>query len=291
MTGDSRRNHPRGNAKVRALWVVVFLILTAGGAQAQIPSQLRRTGLNGPVRTIRSEFQQYSGENSQWESRGDVLHDVTRYDRNGRCLTSDIDPGSGWRAYGFPTPPASAPGPHRYELVRPLRTRMGWKTVWHFDDQDRLERFEAFALYPHGAVLSNWQHYTYDSQGRVVQLTYWADWGWSPSQTKPYPPIHLKYWFDDDGRIAGWSRADDPTERSTLTYDEKGRLVKQVDEDADGNIRTQTWDAYDEFGNWIVRTNTHSWRRDDGDEPQSREAIRRTITYHGPRRRSLPGPH
>ncbi len=259
------------------------IVALAGVTHAQVPSVRSRMGLNGSVRTIRQEFQQYRWESSKWETSGDPRYDLIHYDRYGRCLTSDLDPGSGWRPFGLPLPPATAAKAGRYELVRKPRNGMGWKTVWQFDDQGRLGRFEAYALYEHGPSLSSWQQFTYDSEGRVAELTYWANWGWSPHQTEPYPPIRLTYWFDSDGRIGGWARADNPKDRSTLTYDTKGRVVKQVDESADGDVvtrvTTQTWDGYDQHGNWTVRTITEASRDEDGDEPNHKDVIRRSIRY------------
>ncbi|HKR10715.1 MAG TPA: hypothetical protein VJT15_01565 [Pyrinomonadaceae bacterium] len=207
---------------------------------------------------------------------------VIRYDRQGRCLTPHIDPGSGWRQYGLPLPPLMAAPSQRYETVRKRANGTGWKTVWLFDKAGRLERFEAYALYEHGPSLANWHQYSYDSQGRVEELTYWADWGRHPNQTEPYPPVRLKYWFDSAGRIGGWTKGNDPKSRSSLTYDEKGLLVKQVDEDVDGNITyitTQTWEGYDQQSNWTVHTFTQTWRTKDGDEPHDKTVTRRSLKY------------
>ena len=263
----------------RSCAIVALVIIAIEVTNAQIPSVLRRQGFNGPVRTVHREFRQYSWENSRWDPSGDPILDVIRYDRNGRCLTSHIDPGSGWRPYGVPLPPATGAPSRRYELVRKRNGSIGWKTVWHFDDKGRLGRFEAFALYEHGPTLSKWEQYSYDSQGRVEAMTYWADWGWSPGQTEPYPPVRLKYWFDSAGRIGGWTEVDNPKRRTSLTYDDQGRVVKLVDENEDGYITTETRAEYDQHGNWTVQTTTTSWRTDDEDEPQSQSVLRRSITY------------
>ncbi len=259
---------------------VVFVAVCSGVTNAQVPSVLRRMGLNGPVRKIRVEFQEYHWEDSKWGPTGDTLHHVIRYDREGRCLTSHIDPGSGWRAYGLSLPPATASASRRYELFRKRDGKKTWKTVWYFDNEGRLARFEAYGIYDDRAALSNWHHYTYDSQGRVVEMTYWADWGWSPMQTEPYPPVRVKYWFDDAGRIGGWTEGGNRDSRSSLTYDKQGRLVKQVEETED-YVTTDTWDGYDEHGNWTLHTNTRSWRTEDGDEPEHKTVVRRSITYRG----------
>ncbi len=263
-----------------SIWV---LALAIGIANAQAPSVLRRDGLNGPVRAIRLEFQDYDWEDSRWKPSGELLSHVERYDRNGRRLTSNIDPGSGWRAYGLPLPPATAPRSGRYEIVRKRgRSGMGWKTVWLFDQERRLERFESWALYESGPALATWQQFSYDSQGRVETLTYWADWGRGPNQTEPYPPVLVKYWFDDEGRIGGWTESGNRNSRSTLTYDNAGRVVKLFEEQFDGNITyltTETRDGYDRHGNWTVRTYTQAWRTEDGDDPNSQTVFRRSITY------------
>ena len=266
----------RMRTRCHVLTLAILLTLASGVANAQIPSQLTRMGFNGPVRTVKVELQDYRWENSRWDP-GEPLYDVVRYDRKGRCLTRHIDPGSGWRPYGVSLPPATADGPRRYEIPNKSGT---WKTVWQFDQKGRLERFEAYAVYKdRPPAIANWEHYSYDAQGRIEEFTYWGDWGWSPGQTEPYPPIRLRYSFDSAGRIAGWARVDEPTRRSTLTYDGKGRLVKQVDEGPDGNITTYTWDGYDEQGNWTVRTVIEAWRTEDGDDPQSKSVIRRSISY------------
>jgi YD repeat-containing protein len=64
-----------------------------------------------------------------------------------------------------------------------------------------------------------------------------------------------------------------------LTYDREGRLVKEVNENEEGYVVTQTWDGYDQQGNWTVQTVTQSWRTDDEDEPSSKDVTRRSITY------------
>lgn len=264
--------------KIYELVKIVGLVAVAiQVANAQIPSQLTRMGFNGPVRTVKRELHEYRWENSQWDP-GEPLHDVMRFDRKGRCLTRHIDPGSGWRSYGVALPPATTTdGPRRYEVLNKRRT---WKTVWLFDQKGRLARFEAYAIYKDGGPsIANWQHYSYDSQGRVEELIYWGSWGWSPGQTEPYPPIRLRYWFDSAGRIGGWARADDPKRRSTLTYDSEGRLVKQVDEDPDSYLTTRTWDGYDKHGNWTVHTTIEAWRTDGEDEPLSKRVERRSIIY------------
>ena len=249
-----------------------------GVTTAQIPSVLRRMGLNGPVRTIHLELNEYHWEDPGWDPRGDTLHDVIRYDSNGRCLTPHIDPNSGWRAYGLPLPPATASASRRYEVFRKRDGKKTWKTVWYFDKEGRLARWEAYALDEDRASLSNWHHYTYDSQGRVAEMTYWANWGWSPEQTEPYSPVRVKYWFDDAGRIGGWTEGGNRNSRSSLTYDKQGRLVKQVEETED-YVAMDTFDGYDEHGNWTVHTNTQMVRTEDGDEPQSKSVVRRSITY------------
>ena len=264
---------------VLSICVVMIAFRVTNG---QIPSELIRMGLNGRVRTIKLEIRTYNWEDSRWESAGDPVNGLTRYNRNGRCLTPHIDPGSGWRPYGVPLPPVTASRSHRYEIVRKPRNGMGWKTVWQFDNEGRLGRFEAYGLYESGPVLSNWQQYSYNSQGRVTEFTYWADWGWSPRQTEPYPPVRIKYWFDDAGRIGRWTDLDNPENRSTLSYDAKGRLVKQVDEKQDGNVTyvtTLTWDGYDQQGNWTVQTRTEMWRTEDGEDPHGQTVIRRSLTY------------
>lgn len=274
---------------LRAFTSLILVALAVGVANAQIPSERTRMGLNGPVRIIRREYQEYRWENSQWDPIGDPIRDLVRYDRRGRCLTPHINPGSGWRAYGVPLPPATATRSRRYEIVRKLSSDMSWKTVWQFDTEGRLGRFEEYAKYQDGWVPSNWHHYSYDSRGRVRELTYWGDWGWSPGQTEPYPPVRVKYWLDDAGRIGGWADSNDPKSRSTLTYDRKGRLLKEVEEKADGNITyvtTQTWDGYDQHGNWTVHTMTVAWRTEDGEEPHTKSMFRRSITY----RSNKPGP-
>ena len=265
-----------------------LVVLAAGVAHAQVPSVLRRSGLNGPVRTIQLELRDYRWERSRWDGGEEPVRDVVRYDREGRCLTTQLDPGSGWRSYGLPLPPATAAPYRQYELVRPIRNGMGWKTVWKFDDKGRLGRFEAYGVYEYGPVLSDWQEYSYDSTGRVEQLTYWGNWGRSPGQTEPYPPVRLKYWFDEAGRIGGWVDMDKPNMRSTLTYDREGRVIKQVDEytDVTTYVTTQAWGGYDQHANWTVHTITQSWRTEDGDEPQSQTLIRRSITYGRRARRS-----
>jgi hypothetical protein len=236
-------------------------------------------GLNGPVRKVQVEFNEYRWEASRWEPSGDPIHDVMDFDRNGRCLTPHIDPGSGWRQDGVALAPANARAFREYEIVRKAtRQRMGWKSVWKFDKEGRLGRFEAYALYESGPSLSNWQQYSYDSQGRVEQLTYWANWGWGPKQTEPYPPVQIKYWFDSAGRIGGWAEVGNPVSRSILTYDQQGRLVKAVYEE-ELHVITKTWDGYDQQGNWTVETTTQAWREEDGDEPFRKEVRRRSITY------------
>ncbi|HEU4506768.1 MAG TPA: hypothetical protein VFR78_00925 [Pyrinomonadaceae bacterium] len=271
----------------RHAFVVAILLTVAGGvANAQIPSQRTRMGFNGPVRTVKVELQDYTWENSGWDP-GEPLYDVIRYDRNGRCLTRQFDPGSGWRPYGEAVRPPTANGPRRYEVLNKSRT---WKTVWQFDKQGRLERFEEYALYKDGRppALAHWEHYSYDSQGRIEEFTFWGDWGWSPGQTEPYPPIRLRYSFDSAGRIAGWFTVDEPIWwRSTLTYDNKGRLVKQIDELPDGKITTHAWEGYDEYGNWTVHTMINAWRTDNVDDPQSKSVVRRSITYgRAPKKRA-----
>lgn len=256
----------------RGLIVCAAVTLTVSIANAQIPSARQRMGYNGPVRSVRFEVQDFSWDDPRWEVRGEPVHAAVRYDRDGRCLTVHLDPGSGWRPYGFPLPPLTAAPSQRYEILRKPDGR--WKTVWLFDKQGRLERFEAYGVYESGPSLANWQQYSYDSQGRVEELTYWADWGRSPNQTEPYPPKRLKYWFDSAGRIGGWTNVNEPGSRATLSYDEKGRIVQQVEEDVDSNITyvsTQTWDGYDRHDNWTLHTYTWTWRTtDEGDEPQSR---------------------
>lgn len=266
---------------LRACATAVFVTLAIGVTNAQIPSELTRMGFNGPVRTVWLEIHEYSWEDSQWEGR-EPIHGVTRFDRHGRCLTSHVDPGSGWRPYGVPHPPARGAASQTYEIVRQVGRDMGWKTVWRFDKEGRLERFEAYAIYESGPSLSNWQQYSYDSQGRVATMTYWADWGRHPNQTEPYPPVRLKYWFDDAGRIGGWSNLDKPGSKVTLTYNEKGQVLKTVDERVDGNIiyvDTYDFDGYDQQGNWTVQTVTRLWRTDDGDDHRSKTVLRRSLTY------------
>ena len=257
---------------------VVLVALCIGVTNAQIPSVLRRMGLNGPVRVIHVEFNQYHWEDPGWDQMGDTLHDVIRYDRDGRCLTTHIDPDSGWRASGLPLPPATASASGRYEVFRKRDGKKTWKSVWYFDQEGRLARFEAYLLNDERASLSHWHHYTYDSRGRVAELTYWAEWGRAPKQTEPYPPVRVKYWFDDAGRIGGWTESGHRNTRSTLTYDKQGRLVKQVVETED-YLAMDTWDGYDEHANWTVHTTTQKVRTQDGDEPQSKDVVRRSITY------------
>jgi len=257
---------------------VVIVALCIGVTNAQVPSVLRRMGLNGPVRTINVEFNQYHWGDSRWDQIGDTLRDVIRYDRNGRCLTTHIDPDSGWRAYGLPLPPATASASRRYEIFRKLHGKKTWKTVWYFDNEGRLARFEAYLLNDGRASLSHWHHYTYDSEGRVAELTYWGEWGRAPGQTEPYPPVRVKYWLDDAGRIGGWTETGNRSTRSSLTYDKQSRLVKKVEETED-YVAMDTWDGYDEYGNWTIHTITQILRTQDGDEPQSKDVVRRSITY------------
>ena len=135
----------------------------------------------------------------------------------------------------MPLLPATAAGTQKQQIVRKVGSG-SWKTVWEFDKEGRLERFKAYAVYENGPALSNWEQYSYDSQGRVAEISYWYEWGRSPNQTGPYPPVRLKYWCDEAGRIGGWSNIDEPKSKTTLTYNEKGQLTKSVDEKADGNI-------------------------------------------------------
>lgn len=268
---------------LRALtFSILSLCVVTGVTNAQIPSDLKRMGFDGPVRTVKWEEERYRWDDSRWESVGDPAHKLYRYDRNGRSLTWHIDPGPGWRAYGMPLSPATATGSRRYELVGKPSRGLGWKTVWQFDQEGRLGRYESFAVYESGPDLSDWEQYSYDSQGRVETFTYWRNLGWSPNQTEPYPPIRVKYWFDNAGRIGGWTNLDNAKSFSTLTYDSKGRLVKQIEEKPDGNItyvRTYVWDSYDHHGNWTVQTFTETWRTEEGDEPQSQTVTRRSIKY------------
>ena len=277
---------------LRASCVIAVLVTAAIGVTiAQIPSEMRRTGFNGEVRIVRLEIKEYSWEDSQWKSWGDPIRGVTLYDRDGRCLSPSIDPGSGWRPYGVPLPPASAAGSQRYEIDRKSGGKVTWRTVWQFDQEGRLERFEAYGINENGPSLSHWEQYTYDEQGRVAERTYWYDWGWSPNQTEPYPPIKLKYWFDTAGRIGGWSSSKDPRSRVTLTYDKKGRLIKHVDEQADGNIvylTTYALSGYDRQGNWTAQTITKAWRTDEGDDLHTKTVLRRSITYEPTSNRVAP---
>src|SRR5215510_9317006 len=208
--------------------IVALVILAIGIAHAQIPSVRQRMGLNGPVRNIRERFQEYYWRDSRWDP-GDPTHHVIRYDRNGGCLTWYLER-SAWHAYGLPLPPATAAPSSQQTLFKllPGESKPTWKTVWKFDLEGRLQRWESYAIHANGPSISNWQEYIYDSKGRVEALKYWADWGRSPGQTEPYPPEKTIYQFDDSGRIAGWFEPDQES-RTTLTYDNQGRLIKQVD--------------------------------------------------------------
>ena len=259
--------------------IATLIILAIGVANAQIPSVRQRMGLNGPVREIRERYQEYWWDDSRVELR-DPKHSVTRYSRTGRCLTWYLEPGSGWRGFGLPLPPATATPSSQQTRFRLLsgESKPSWKTVWKFDAEGRLQRWESYSLmYEDGPSLSNWQEYSYDSQGRVHQLTYWANWGRAPDQTEPYPPKKTFYSFDDAGRIAEASMPDYES-RLTFTYDSKGRLIKQVEE-TELQVSTQTWAGYDEHGNWTLYAVTEASSREDGVEPSRRSVMRRKITY------------
>lgn len=265
------------------LGAVLALATLCPSAAAQVPSDARREGLYGPVREVRRTVLSYNWEDDRWADGLLPAHGGLRFDRSGRRVDRQLEHYVGWTPVGAPLPPATANGPGRYEVVRPPRDGgMGWKTVWLFDALGRLERFESYAIYEHGPELSNWEQFAYDDLGRVCESASWADWGRSPEQTEPYPPIRKRYLFDDAGRIAGWFDPGEPRSRAAVTYDGAGRATKLVEETWDPGIiyvLTTAWRRYDAYGNWGECARTEAWRTDEGDDPQSRIVERRTISY------------
>jgi hypothetical protein len=255
---------------------LLFLILAAEVATAQVPSEMKRMGLNGPVRTIRERYQVYSPGDTRWDP-GDPMYKVERFDRNGNCLTFHLDPGSGWQAHGLPLSPATAAPLQRYEIVKKSFSGSKWMTVWKFDEKGRLGRFECHSVGNDGPSLGNWQEYSYDSEGRVTEMTYWANWGRRPGQTEPHPPKRVKYWFDHAGRIGGFTEMDYDA-RFTLTYDNQGRVVKLVME-TDDSLSTRTWLAYDQHGNWTLQGTSEARVSDGRVDTWQRSIISREITY------------
>lgn len=263
--------------KIKGLTVskIVFciLLLSTTVATAQIPSTRQRNGLNGPVSRVQYVTREFTWENDRWQTSRTYRHEH-RYDQSGRCLTEIWDPGPGWDDMGLALPLATGKPSSTQEFMQPNS-----KTVWRFDHKGRLWRYEKYAISETGPSLSNWQQFTYNNQGWVQVFTFWANWGWSPDQTEPYPPKRLRLQHDQAGHIIGWVYLDDPDHYCTMTYDRNGRPLKREETFSEEGVFIKSWQGYDRYNNWTVCTETKVQRTNDEDDPESRTEYRRSISY------------
>ena len=102
--------------------LLTLVLLSLDVAPAQIPTVLQRNGLKGPVRAITYNYTSSRWKDGRWEESDYVITKHAKYDSHGECQEPCTGPylhsRSGWRAIGFPRPPATSMPNSHYELIR-----------------------------------------------------------------------------------------------------------------------------------------------------------------------------
>jgi len=298
----------------KALLLIIMGLVLSPAVNAQKKSDREKSGLIGPVKSVREEEAEYEfNNNGRLAESKRELSSVEEYNPAGQLLYR------GAYTSGEKKSEILSQDTNRYDeggrlvettTIHSKYSNLPDKKIYIYDDHGNLKEKKGFDsnnnllgsysyLYdPEGNVVeerssgtnklyySNWvQKRRYDANGRMIEESSYEE---QDGRLVPYD-FRLGYYkrvnlYDSQGRVVGtnYIGLDEGLYRTESTkFDDRGNEIESTTFNADGTINSRESYSYefDRYGNAIKDT-TYEWLTEDGKSFfRPKDVTYRTITY------------